>query len=71
MTSRERKNVCEGWRSARPLCHALAGARDRALYFKPESLQPTGAFKLRGAYNKISSLSPEERAPRGRRPLQR
>jgi threonine dehydratase len=33
----------------------------RALYFKPESLQPTGAFKLRGAYNKISSLSPEER----------
>ena len=38
------------------------GARDRALYFKPESLQPTGAFKLRGAYNKISTLSPEERA---------
>jgi threonine dehydratase len=37
-------------------------ARDRALYFKPESLQPTGAFKLRGAYNKISSLTPEERA---------
>ena len=35
--------------------------RDRTLYFKPESLQPTGAFKLRGAYNKISSLSPEER----------
>jgi threonine dehydratase len=25
-------------------------------------LQPTGAFKLRGAYNKISTLSPEERA---------
>jgi threonine dehydratase len=37
------------------------GAWDRALYFKPESLQPTGAFKLRGAYNKISTLSPEER----------
>jgi len=34
---------------------------DRSLYFKPESLQPTGAFKLRGAYNKISSLSLEER----------
>ena len=28
---------------------------------KPESLQPIGSFKLRGAYNKISSLSPEER----------
>jgi threonine dehydratase len=37
------------------------GEEDRALYFKPESLQPTGAFKLRGAYNKISSLSSEER----------
>jgi threonine dehydratase len=35
---------------------------DRALYFKPESLQPTGAFKGRGAYNKISSLSSEERS---------
>src|SRR5215211_5119666 len=34
---------------------------NRALYLKPESLQPTGAFKLRGAYNKISSLSPEDR----------
>jgi threonine dehydratase len=37
------------------------GEEGRALYFKPESLQPTGAFKLRGAYNKISALSPEER----------
>src|SRR5919206_4417601 len=35
---------------------------NRALYLKPESLQPTGAFKLRGAYNKISSLSPEDRS---------
>jgi threonine dehydratase len=30
------------------------------LYLKPENLQPIGAFKLRGAYNKIASLSPEE-----------
>jgi threonine dehydratase len=37
------------------------GEECRALYFKPESLQPTGAFKLRGAYNKISSLSLQER----------
>ncbi|HZQ18474.1 MAG TPA: threonine/serine dehydratase [Terriglobales bacterium] len=35
------------------------GAR---LYLKPENLQPIGAFKLRGAYNKIASLTPEERA---------
>jgi len=33
----------------------------RRLYLKPENLQPIGAFKLRGAYNKIASLSPEER----------
>ena len=32
------------------------------LYLKPELLQPTGSFKVRGATNKISSLSPQERA---------
>jgi threonine dehydratase len=32
------------------------------LWLKPESLQPIGAFKLRGAYNKIASLSESERA---------
>ena len=31
-----------------------------ALQIKPESLQPTGAFKLRGAYNAISSLVGEQ-----------
>jgi threonine dehydratase len=34
----------------------------RVLYLKPENLQPIGAFKLRGAYNKIASLADEERA---------
>ena len=37
------------------------GSRSRKLYLKPENLQPIGSFKLRGAYNKIASLSPEER----------
>ena len=32
------------------------------VYLKPENLQHTGAFKLRGAYYKISQLTPEERA---------
>jgi threonine dehydratase len=32
------------------------------LWFKPENLQPIGAFKLRGAYNKIASLGPDERS---------
>jgi len=31
------------------------------LWLKPESLQPIGAFKIRGAYNKIASLSEAER----------
>ncbi len=32
------------------------------IYIKAENLQMTGAFKLRGAYNKIRSLTPEEAA---------
>lgn len=31
------------------------------VYLKPENLQRTGSFKLRGAYYKISQLTPEER----------
>jgi threonine dehydratase len=30
------------------------------IYLKDESAQPIGSFKLRGAYNKIAQLSPEE-----------
>jgi threonine dehydratase len=31
------------------------------VYIKPENLQTTGAFKIRGAYNKVSKLSDSER----------
>ena len=31
------------------------------VYFKPENMQYTGAYKVRGAYYKISTLTPEER----------
>ena len=34
----------------------------RRLFLKPENQQPIGSFKLRGAYNKIASLSAEERS---------
>ncbi|HEV2964264.1 MAG TPA: threonine/serine dehydratase [Candidatus Angelobacter sp.] len=34
----------------------------RQIFVKPENLQPIGSFKLRGAYNKISSLSAEQRS---------
>jgi threonine dehydratase len=36
--------------------------RATELWLKLESLQPIGSFKLRGAYNKIASLSEDERA---------
>ena len=32
------------------------------VYLKPENMQMTGAYKIRGAYYKISTLSEEERA---------
>jgi len=34
---------------------------DNRVYIKPENLQKTGAFKIRGAFNKISTLSEETR----------
>jgi threonine dehydratase len=42
-----------------PFSGTQAGGR---LFFKPENFQPIGAFKLRGAYNKVASLSDAERA---------
>lgn len=36
-----------------PLIPFAAAEPGRPLWFKPESLQPTGAFKLRGAFNAI------------------
>lgn len=35
---------------------------DDRTWLKPESLQPVGAFKMRGAYNAVASLSDAERA---------
>jgi len=35
------------------------------LLIKPESLQPTGSFKLRGAYNAVSVLAGQEARPNG------
>jgi len=34
----------------------------RQLYLKTENLQPIGSFKLRGAYNKVASLTEKERS---------
>jgi threonine dehydratase len=35
---------------------------DDRTWLKPESLQPVGAFKMRGAYNKLASLTDAERS---------
>ncbi len=40
---------------------SLGDASSRRLFLKPENQQPIGAFKLRGAYNKIASLSQTDR----------
>jgi threonine dehydratase len=44
-----------------PLFEWTAASDQRRLYLKLENQQPIGAFKLRGAYNKVASLSDEER----------
>src|SRR6185369_2857355 len=42
-----------------PVLDEKLGAR---VFLKTETLQHTGSFKFRGAYNKISSIPPEKRA---------
>ena len=39
----------------------LSEATDNKVYLKPENMQFTGAYKVRGAYYKMSTLSDEER----------
>ncbi len=41
-----------------PILSKISGTE---VYLKKENLQVTGAFKIRGAFNKIASLSPRER----------
>jgi threonine dehydratase len=59
-------------RAARARIHGIAArtrllefnhqdSSNRRLFLKPENQQPIGAFKLRGAYNKIASLSEDDR----------
>ncbi|WP_454790356.1 threonine ammonia-lyase [Mycolicibacterium lutetiense] len=45
-----------------PLLAARWGDPDRPLWLKPESLQPIGAFKIRGAFNALGRLEPGVRA---------
>ncbi len=42
--------------------HVLSSISGYDIYLKPENLQRTGSFKIRGAYYKISQLTDEEKA---------
>ncbi|MEK2644628.1 threonine ammonia-lyase [Bdellovibrio sp. BCCA] len=46
------------------MSHSLSASKlvNSEIYFKFENTQRTGSFKFRGAYNKISNLTPEEKA---------
>jgi threonine dehydratase len=41
--------------------NSVSKVADCKVYLKLENLQSTGSFKLRGAFNKVASLTPEER----------
>ncbi|HTJ08455.1 MAG TPA: threonine ammonia-lyase [Candidatus Binataceae bacterium] len=47
-----------------PLIHSATLSQMLAaeVYLKPENLQKTGSFKIRGAYNRIATLAPAEAA---------
>jgi threonine dehydratase len=58
---RAARSLLHGIAVRTPLHEWTAAADQRKLFLKLENLQPIGAFKLRGAYNKVASLSDEER----------
>jgi threonine dehydratase len=57
---REAASILEGIAIRTPLIRF--GTEAAHWFLKAESLQPVGAFKIRGAYVAIASLSPEERS---------
>src|SRR5260370_29637020 len=55
------RTLLEGIAVRTPLFEWAGPADPRNLFLKLENLQPIGAFKLRGAYNKVASLSEKDR----------
>ncbi len=55
------QTLLEGIAVRTPLFEWTAPSDTRKLFLKLENLQPIGAFKLRGAYNKVASLGDAER----------
>ena len=56
------KNVLKKVVRKTDLMPAMGLSSDNNVYLKPENLQKTGSFKIRGSYYKISQLSEEEKA---------
>ena len=60
------EKIREAAERVRPLARVtplvdVSAAAGRPLWLKCESLQPGGAFKIRGAYNMVAQLTPDER----------
>ena len=62
--STKARNNIEGVAYNTPLTYApiLSNNLDTSIYLKKENLQLTGSFKLRGAFNKIATLTVEEKS---------
>ena len=60
---KEARSVLQGVLRPTPLIHSpyLSRSCGNNIYVKPENMQVTGAYKIRGAYYKISTLSQEEK----------
>lgn len=41
---------------------SLSNVNNNQVFFKPENMQKTGSFKVRGAFNKVAHLSEEEKS---------
>jgi len=58
---RQARALLDGITVRTPLFEWTGATDARKLFLKLENLQPIGAFKLRGAYNKVASLTDDER----------
>ena len=58
------RKVLEGVINPTPLVHspAFSAACGNQVYIKPENLQVTGAYKIRGAYYKVSTMDEEQKS---------
>ena len=61
-TFQEAQARIRGVAARTPLVRLFVPGLDAEIYVKAEGLQPIGSFKLRGAYNKVAQLTPDQRS---------